>query len=380
MTENKPLLKNEQQQLLPNFANPKHYYEVLALPHGTSIPDIQKQYQKLQEEYQLKDQNDELIQEEMELMKTAYEILTDPQRKLVFDKIGEEGLTFLPYIKGAIPLIKTILTSILIVLLIITILIDLWIVLLLVKLDKGLDLSISTINIILYIFLFILIPIHRKTISFCVGLFAHICRIVGLICLISRIDQENETTVNYHFYLIPLYMSIVAEFIANFFDDCFKRRTRDEVGNVVFIERNICMKITNFILRCCDIIAQGMFLLAIGEAGNNENHNCLKMMAVGIVSIIITCIVNNFKDFTVTWRKAIPSISLTIFILVQFVLICINVGELHSFAYSFSMIPSIIVIVLLNILCLLYPIIAYGILLPFVNKFAKYGIQHSIEN
>ena len=378
MEDNKPLLQYEQRT--PNFTNPKHYYEVLGLPNGVSIPEIQQHYIKLQEEYNHKDQNDEMIQEEIEMIKTAYEILTDPQRKLVFDKIGEEGLTFLPYIKGAIPLVKTILTSILIVLLIVTVLVDTWIVLLSVKLDKGLDMSVSTINIILYIFLFILIPIRGKTVSFCVGLFAHICRVVGLICLIARYDKENETKLNYHFYLIPLYVSVAAEFVANFFDDCFTRRTRDDVGNVVFVPRSLCMKIVNFIFRCCDLIAQAMFVLAIGEAGNNESHNCLKMMAVGIVSVSITCVVDNFKDFTVTWRKAIPSISKTIFIIVQLVMICINVGELHSFEYAISLIPSMILILLLNIVCLVYPLLAFCVLLPFMNKFAKYGIGENTDN
>ena len=74
-----------------------------------------------------------MIQEEIEMIKTAYEILTDPQRKLVFDKIGEEGFIFLPYIKGVIPIIKCVLSIIFSIIIIITVLVDLWIVLLLIK-------------------------------------------------------------------------------------------------------------------------------------------------------------------------------------------------------------------------------------------------------
>ena len=46
MEDNKPLLQYEQRT--PHFTNPKHYYEVLGLPNGVSIPEIQQHYIKLQ--------------------------------------------------------------------------------------------------------------------------------------------------------------------------------------------------------------------------------------------------------------------------------------------------------------------------------------------
>jgi len=68
------------------------YYEILELTRSAKDLDIKKSYRKLALKYHPDIRNDEEARDKFLLIATAYDTLSDPQRKAIFDKFGAEGL------------------------------------------------------------------------------------------------------------------------------------------------------------------------------------------------------------------------------------------------------------------------------------------------
>ncbi|XP_071505548.1 dnaJ homolog subfamily B member 13-like [Diadema antillarum] len=68
------------------------YYEILSLTRSAIDADIKKAYRKLALKYH-PDKNEEIIApEKFRQVSEAYDVLSDPKKKAVYDQFGEEGL------------------------------------------------------------------------------------------------------------------------------------------------------------------------------------------------------------------------------------------------------------------------------------------------
>jgi DnaJ-class molecular chaperone len=70
----------------------KDYYKILGLTKGASDDDIKKAYRKLALKYHPDKNKEPGAEEKFKEVAEAYEILSDPKKKDIFDKYGEEGL------------------------------------------------------------------------------------------------------------------------------------------------------------------------------------------------------------------------------------------------------------------------------------------------
>ena len=70
----------------------KDYYKILNIQKGASEEDIKKAYRKLALKYHPDKNKEAGAEEKFKEVAEAYEILSDPKKKEIFDKYGEEGL------------------------------------------------------------------------------------------------------------------------------------------------------------------------------------------------------------------------------------------------------------------------------------------------
>jgi len=70
----------------------KDYYKILGLTKGATEEDIKKAYRKLALKYHPDKNKEAGAEEKFKEVAEAYEVLSDPKKKEIFDKYGEEGL------------------------------------------------------------------------------------------------------------------------------------------------------------------------------------------------------------------------------------------------------------------------------------------------
>ncbi|CAF4594155.1 unnamed protein product [Rotaria sp. Silwood2] len=71
----------------------RDFYKILNLPQSATLNQIKKSYRKLAKElHPDKNTNDPKAQERFQDLGAAYEALSDPDKRKIYDKHGEEGL------------------------------------------------------------------------------------------------------------------------------------------------------------------------------------------------------------------------------------------------------------------------------------------------
>ncbi len=71
----------------------KDYYATLGLQKGASADDIKKAYRKMSKElHPDKHRGDKAVEEKFKAVNEAYEVLSDPQKKQMYDQFGEAGV------------------------------------------------------------------------------------------------------------------------------------------------------------------------------------------------------------------------------------------------------------------------------------------------
>jgi len=70
----------------------KDFYKILGLTKGATDDDIKKAYRKLALKYHPDKNKEAGAEEKFKEVAEAYEVLSDPKKKEIFDKYGEEGL------------------------------------------------------------------------------------------------------------------------------------------------------------------------------------------------------------------------------------------------------------------------------------------------
>jgi len=74
----------------------KDYYKILDLPRNASEDEIRKAYRKMALKFHPDKNKSAEAEEKFKEVAEAYEVLSDPQKREVFDKYGEEGLKGTP--------------------------------------------------------------------------------------------------------------------------------------------------------------------------------------------------------------------------------------------------------------------------------------------
>ena len=71
------------------MANKRDYYEVLGLARGAGAEDVKKAYRKLAVQFHPdKNPGDKKAEERFKEVSEAYEVLSDPQKRQMYDQFG----------------------------------------------------------------------------------------------------------------------------------------------------------------------------------------------------------------------------------------------------------------------------------------------------
>src|SRR5471030_33414 len=75
------------------MATKRDYYEVLGLSRGAAAEEVKKAYRKLAVQYHPdKNPGDKKSEENFKELSVAYEVLSDPQKKQMYDQFGHAGV------------------------------------------------------------------------------------------------------------------------------------------------------------------------------------------------------------------------------------------------------------------------------------------------
>src|ERR1700678_1985332 len=71
------------------MSNKRDYYEILGLPRGSSPEEMKKAYRKLAVQFHPdKNPGDKKAEDRFKELSEAYEVLSDPQKKQMYDQFG----------------------------------------------------------------------------------------------------------------------------------------------------------------------------------------------------------------------------------------------------------------------------------------------------
>lgn len=69
----------------------KDFYKILGITHESNEDEIKKAYRKLALKFHPDKNSDPDAEDKFKEIAEAYEVLTDPQKRSVYDQFGEEG-------------------------------------------------------------------------------------------------------------------------------------------------------------------------------------------------------------------------------------------------------------------------------------------------
>lgn len=71
----------------------KDYYKTLGIPKGANEEEIKKAYRRMALRFHPDKNKDANAEEKFKEIAEAYEVLSDPKKRAVYDQLGEEGET-----------------------------------------------------------------------------------------------------------------------------------------------------------------------------------------------------------------------------------------------------------------------------------------------
>lgn len=69
----------------------KDYYKTLGIPKGSNEEEIKKAYRRMALRFHPDKNKDSNAEEKFKEIAEAYEVLSDPKKRVVYDQLGEEG-------------------------------------------------------------------------------------------------------------------------------------------------------------------------------------------------------------------------------------------------------------------------------------------------
>lgn len=69
----------------------KDYYKMLGIPKGANEEEIKKAYRRMALRFHPDKNKDANAEEKFKEIAEAYEVLSDPKKRAVYDQLGEEG-------------------------------------------------------------------------------------------------------------------------------------------------------------------------------------------------------------------------------------------------------------------------------------------------
>lgn len=77
----------------------KDYYKILGIPSGANEDEIKKAYRKMALKYHPDKNKEPNAEEKFKEIAEAYDVLSDPKKRSLYDQYGEEGKKVVPWPK-----------------------------------------------------------------------------------------------------------------------------------------------------------------------------------------------------------------------------------------------------------------------------------------
>lgn len=81
----------------------KDYYKTLGIPKGSNEEEIKKAYRRMALRFHPDKNKDANAEEKFKEIAEAYEVLSDPKKRVVYDQLGEEGERFSGFDPNRLP-------------------------------------------------------------------------------------------------------------------------------------------------------------------------------------------------------------------------------------------------------------------------------------
>lgn len=69
----------------------KDYYKILGIPSGSNEDEIKKAYRKMALKFHPDKNKDPNAEDKFKEIAEAYEVLSDPKKRVIYDQYGEDG-------------------------------------------------------------------------------------------------------------------------------------------------------------------------------------------------------------------------------------------------------------------------------------------------
>ncbi|ELP86988.1 hypothetical protein EIN_318070 [Entamoeba invadens IP1] len=349
------------------FKNPKDYYKVLRINKEATENEINKSYKALALKYHPDKNPSPDAQDKFAMINKAHSTLCDKDKRKMYDILGPESENLGSLVDVLLPFAGFGLCVLGTLLLFIFLFVGIWIVLFLAKLDIPKDnWKYSLVNIPLYIFLlFFIVNYASSTIGKITGTISGLCNYIGIIVFFVRMDIRGESS--YQLWLVPFYVGLIFNIITHVFE--YYVNTQMVGDDQQTLQRGWKKILINIGLDIIPFSAFAATLVFTGIAMDSAQRDFMIPTLLASVWITFRVFQSTFVDLKLfdgsekstlkTVFKAIGVDMLVIlFVVLQIMLIGFNIGNRHTFLYTYSFMPTLILICIL----LLFSIIVLPII------------------
>ena len=375
--EETPLLHRENE---PNFDDPTNYYAILGVDKDVTPSQAKKAYYKLSRQYHPDKNNDPRAAEIFMMVNKAYVTLSDPHKKSLYDEFGhsyEQNEGMFEMFTTVFDKCGTCISfTVFIIAFLFVLPLDVWIVLFCLKLDVYETWLYSLVNIPLYIIILYLIQNNGKTmLSTIVMIVSNLILYGGIICFFVKLDYTNENH-SFHIWMIPLYVYTTLSAIAKLLSECMDYKQKSinisdsgETTEIsIDIKRTTKQRIVNAILVIVEALLFATVLFTIGECGDSLDNNASYIRDSVVVYCVFNIVYTIFIDWQFNTALIVASIIRNFIYIVSVIFFCNNMGSKHHMLYTYSLLPVIITISILNIVTVVLPFLVGCCILPKLKE------------
>ncbi|ELP85781.1 hypothetical protein EIN_281520 [Entamoeba invadens IP1] len=349
----------------PNFDDPLNYYAVLGVPREASPELIKRAYRKHALKFHPDKNHSPNAEGDFNTIKNAYEVLSDEQKKRMYDSFGAEGAQYAQYIWMIKPFVYILCCILGFFIAVAALLYDTWLVLTITNLEKELHWKISAVNVPLYILLFFyMLNLPNTRLGKVFGLIEFCTGYLGLILFFVRVDCNKG---DYHLWLIPAYIACLFRLLKMLREDLGDYVGQGENGEVINIPRKKRVVLLNGVLDLLENVTFIGLIVSIGVSGNEKDY--MYAMIFFALYLVFRVVRSALLDLHFSRIKLVYEIVVCLFYAAQGIMLGSDVGvRCYKYSYAIAFIPALLYGVIITAIPLIVCPLICCFLPPLLEK------------